>query len=532
MKKRILAILLAAVMIFAATGCSGTQTAPATVTTAEPAAVATTGAPAAQTAMANPVTTVASLSELLTAQPGIMLNDAPAGSTNVSYGWIANIPPISQISFTYQGCDYTYRAAACGSDGSAVDISGVYTQFPSISTLSVSKPNAVSGSYVLKYDSTTGAGLASWYFPAAKCQYSLYTSNGCAGTMPLVAVMDSLYSCVGEVKNGKGTVLDVGTNAIIINFDGTGSAVLELGQVSLQDIAAGDSVSLTYSGDLNGTAVLVSITKLGTTATQELSGKINSFGTDWVYVVTNDNNIFEFVITNSTVITGSANTLSIGSSVNVTYTGELYGESVAQTIQITSIAPTPKPAPEPTAAPTSAPYVTRYADGFVTSAAGIYVTVNGILFTVNCANCRVTGICYEGVYASITYKDYGYGNYVVTDAAFYELDPEPDPYVSRECYGYVSAVSDSSVTVNGIVFSLWNVESSFVMSGYPEVGGQGDIYYNDYGDGYYELTYASFTSPLYQGELTDQEIDEFLNSDEFNEFVDYLENSGYGYGIS
>lgn len=503
MKKRILALLLTVVVLVAATGC--TQTAPAAATT--------TPAPTdAQTqTVVNPMNEVESLSALLSAQPGIKLNDAPEGAANISYSWIANMPVISQISFTYQGCDYTYRAASCGSAASTLDISGVYEQFPSISTMDVSKVNAISGSYVLKYDGTSGAGLAAWYLPLTQCQYTLYTTNGCSGAMPLLGVMDLLYSCVDNVKTAKGTILSVDAKTITASIENGGTSVIELGQVLLSDIAVGDSVALSYYGDLNTSSVLVSVTKLGSTTTAELIGRVNSFGKDWVYVVSSDNNIFELIVNNETKISGVASSLSNGCSVRVTYTGNLYEECTAQNIEITEIVKaTPTPAPTPTPAHTAAPsYVTRYTEGYVTSAAGVYVTVNGIMFTVNSADCYVSGYCYTGAYASISYRDYGGGYYVVTEAYFSDPAPVPEPYVSRTYSGIVTDFTAYSVAVDGIYFIISN---SYVQTGYAEVGVYAEVYYNDYGDGYYELTYAYFDN-IY--------MDDFS---EFEDYVDYSDN--------
>ena len=481
MKRRILVLLLIAVMCVTAIGCTQTTAAP----TATAAPEQTQPVAGGQT-VSSPMNPVASLQELLAAQPSVKLNDAPAGATNTAYCWITNIPAISQITFTLDGCDYTYRAAASASEAAALDISGVYEQFPSINTIDLAKTNALGGSYLLKYDGTTGAGLASWYLPLTKCQYTLYTTNGCGGTMPLMKVMDALYNYTAGAMTAKGAVLDVNSSNIILNVENSGTCVLELTSVKLQDIAVGDEVEFGYIGDLAGSAMLVSIKKLGSSQYQEVKGYVGDYSATDVYVITADKNVFVFTIDGSTIISGVAKSLSLSCDVIVSYSGDLSTKPVAKSIEITKAAPAPTPTPRPTAAP----YVVRSASGYVTSAAGVYVTVAGEMFTVNSGDCYVEGVAYEGAYAYIVYNDYGGGYHVVTEAYFSDPTPTPAPYVERTMAGYVDNVGGTYVSVNGVGFTVNSANCT--VDGTATVGCYAEIDYRDYGGGYYEVTYAFF----------------------------------------
>ena len=517
MKKRLLALLLTAIMCVSAAGC--------TQTTAATAAPAETSAPAVPEkgqpiiggqAVTNPMNTVAGYQELLKAQPDIQLNDAPTGAAGAAYSWISNLPAISQITFTYDGCDYTYRAAASSAETAALDISGVNEQFPSISTMELSKTNALGGSYLLKYDGSTGAGLASWYLPLTRCQYTLYTSNGCGGTMPLLKVMDELYSYTADAVTARGVVLDVNTTNITMDVENCGTCVLELQQFKLQDIAAGDEVEFSYIGDLAGSATLASIKKTGSSQYQEVRGYVGDYSASDVYVITADKNVFVFAINNSTIISGVARSLSLNCDVIVSYTGDLSAKPVAKSIEITKADPTPTPTPRPTAAP----YVTRYADGYVTSVAGVYVTVDGEMFIVNSGDCYVSGICYEGAYAYITYKDYGGGYHEVTEAYFTDPIPDPEPYIERTMAGYVDSVGGTYVSVNGVGFT---VNSAFcTVDGTATVGCYAEIYYDDYGDGYYDVTYAYFR-PADEPIVYDWDEDyDDLTEEDLDDLADFL----------
>lgn len=526
MKKKLLVLLLAILMCVSAAGC-GQTAAPAA--TEAPATVAPIEAPVAGGMnVVSPMNSVAGLQQLQAAQPDIHINDAPTGSTNVTYNWITNIPPISQIEFTYEGCDYTYRAAACASEAAALDISGVYQQFPSINTMEVSKPNAIGGSYLLKYDGASGEGLASWYLPLAKCQYTLYSAKGCGSTMPMLNVMNALYAYTSGAKTAKGVVLDVNATNITISIENGGTSVLVLSGIKLQDIAAGDSVEFSYLGDLGGNAVLASITKTGSGQQGKLSGSVPSFSDKQLYVITDDHNAFLFTIDAATVITGVAKQLSANCDVVVTYSGDLSVNPLAKSIEITKV----KAVPTPTPVPTAAPYVIRYTDGYVTSVAGMYVTVNGEMFTINSGECNVQGNCYEGAYASISYRDYGGGYHVVTDAYFSDPVPPPDPYVERTLAGYVDFVGGIYVTVSGVQFTVNS--GSCIVIGTAEVGCYAEIDYNDYGGGYYEVTYAYFedadTPIVYEWDGDYSEYDdwdeEFWDYDFFDEYDQSIEALG------
>lgn len=514
MKKKILALLIVAALALTAIGCDSaapeTKAQAAPAATEAPAAEASAApaetpaeAPEAQAAVANPVNSVAGYNELLAAQPNNKINNAPTGAESVMYSWISNIPAISQIEFSYKGCTYTYRAAFCPNDSTSVDISGVYTQLPSVSTVEINEANTAGGSYVLRYDAKSGEGVANWTSPLVNTAYSLYTPNGCKDEMPLKEVMAALFNCSVGAKSGKGTVLSVTGATVAVSLENGETVVLDATPVKTITVAANDTVEFLYFGDLAADADLIRIVKTGVVEKSTFKGTINFADETSFVAYTSDGNVFAFIFDENTKITGQASVLAEGEVVTVTYTGNLYDTAKALEVNIDDIKPVPTEAPK-------AQYTERTASGYVTSIAGKYITVSGdygsTYLYVDSSKCYVSGNAYIGVYADINYRDYGTGSkgYVVTAAYFYSATPTPDPYTTRNTAGTVTDYEqnghDYTVYVNGMVFSF-NTRG-IGGEGTPAIGAWANIYYRDYGYGYYEVTEAYFS-----GGDTPQDID-------------------------
>ena len=470
MKKRLLACFLAVCMLVSFTAISACAEEP-------------------------PINQMPDYKSLTEAQPGIKLNDVPEGSTDVSYGWLNNIPAIDQIDFTYDGHSYCFRAAACPAGSTSLDISGVNEQFPAFSTVEVSGENQAGGSYVLRYDAKSGKGVANWASEMAETQYSLYSEDACLGEvkeMPFVKVMEKLFIYDQGAKTVSGTVLDTADNTLALNLTDGSSVVLNCEHIKSITVKNGDAVDVYYLGEINGDADVVRIVPSDGDSTapagNTFSGSIFRYIDNLIYVMTDDENVFSFEITPSTVVSGAASTIAENEDVVVTFDGELYTDPyvppVAREVNVTYVGVAPTPEPVPTAGPT---YVDRNIDGIVTSACGIWITVNGISFEVNSANCYVSGRATVGGYASINFRDYG--NYKVVTSAYFADLPIPTPAPQRQAAGNAYNYTGSSVDIGGQRFYInrgTTISGRFVDGCYTEV---------TYNANTFEATYIQFYAP-------------------------------------
>ena len=482
MKNRIIALFLAACIVMSFTVCASADGAD----------------------MVNPMNAMPDYQTLADAQPTIKLNDVPEGATDVSYGWLNNIPAIDQIDFTYDGHTYCYRAAACPDGSASFDISGVYEQFPSISTVNVSCENQAGGSYVLRYDAQAGKGVANWVSEMAETQYSLYSADACKGKkieeMPIYEIMDMLFIYAQDAKTVSGTVVDATNNTIALNLTDGNSAVLNCEHLKTVTVDTNDQVDVLYLGEIDGDAEVVKISlsdgDTSSAAGDTFTGNIFRYIDNYIYLQTSDNNVFSFEITGSTSVSGAATRLAENEDVIVTYTGDLYDDPVAIDVNVTKVGATPKPSPAPTASPI---YRDTYTEGVVTAVGGIWVTVNGIVFEVNGARCYISGTPSVGCYANINYRDYG--SYKVVTAAYFSSLPAPTPTPSRKTMiatGNIVGLNWPYITIEGEGYGA--VSQSFAVNtsnieGTPAVGGYARIDYYDYGNGYTEVTYAKFSPP-------------------------------------
>ncbi len=349
-KKRTATVLLVAALMILSAGCGILQK----------------EAPSQETGIPNPVKPISSFRDLMTAAPEINMSDAPSGSEGVIYSLITDgvSPAIAQIEFRYQGNEYCYRAAACRSEASMKDISGVYSTFSSSEVLSVKDGGVEIGQIRLQTSSGSSKGLATWFCLPTKCQYSLFSETAANGNKDIQKTAGKLFM-IRHDKNGNplqylpestpepkpepepteepveekpvsvviGTVIKIGDGKLTIKMSNGNSLTFGLTQAGQVQAAPGDVVRITYYGDVldSPAAETVEVTQK---SSQSVSGTIVQYTASNLYLRRSDGNIFGFTITNDTVVTGAASTLSVNAVVTVYYTGVLSGSPVAVSVQI------------------------------------------------------------------------------------------------------------------------------------------------------------------------------------------------------
>ncbi len=165
--KRILIVLMAAVIVMAVTACAqqGAEDSPSAVPSEQPQATQSAAADASasvqatadaggQAGMANPWTQATSEDEIERAI-GVDMSDPPDSATDITYSYLAD-EKLGQVKFTWNGDEYTYRLQKA--DGPQ-DISGVYVEFTNVEDIMIDDDAQQA---VLKYN--PGAeGLVEWY---------------------------------------------------------------------------------------------------------------------------------------------------------------------------------------------------------------------------------------------------------------------------------------------------------------------------------------------------------------------------------
>jgi hypothetical protein len=304
----------------------------------------------------NPLTSYQSLDEMLASTPGILMADAPAGATDVSYDTITGgtVSPIAQILFTLNGDSYTYRAAACAEEAKMQDIAGVYEEFDKSEQLTSDANLTDGGTYRLEYTLGSTMGLATWYYGPAACQYSLFTKTGCGTDQKIEEVVDELLNIPGTITQTReivqsapktdtvtGTVVAVGSNQIVINMSNGNTLTFFMSAIKTTAAQPGDEVEIAFSGSITDAPEAVSIT-VKSAARQIIAGDVVQYDTNGLYVKTTTGNIYGFVLGKSTTITGKAKAVGLDDTVQVTYSGSLLNMPTALTIEILQTAPAPK----------------------------------------------------------------------------------------------------------------------------------------------------------------------------------------------
>ncbi len=144
--------------------------------------------------------------------------DAPDGATDAAY-FIIN-ESLAQVSFTFEGYDYTYRASATQSD-----ISGVYDTFTDAFTISVQTAEAIFDATV--QNAAAGGRLAAW--SQGGVNYTLWCALAPDDAALKACVLGVLAKTFGEVSEQAAAVAAPVnfTQAKTLDMDLNGDGALE-----------------------------------------------------------------------------------------------------------------------------------------------------------------------------------------------------------------------------------------------------------------------------------------------------------------
>lgn len=310
--------------------------------------------------LANPLIQYATYKELCDALPGTIIADVPNGATDVVYQSISTAePPIAEIQFVYDGCEYDYRAAFCD-EATREDISGVFVDFSKSTVIDSTTTTTEDGAdYTLffdaaNYDSTIA--LAKWYYAPTHCQYSLYTTTGfCEGfkvgqlidmILPITVdaegnaldmeALSAPQQVIPATESGtvEGTVVSVQDNSIIINMANGNTFTFTMTYIDTTEATAGDKVKISYSGNVleNPEAVSITVTDKAEATALSVSGYITEFDDTNMFIKTKSGNVYGFALDAATEFTGKANAAKVGNEVSVTYTGDIVASPSASVV--------------------------------------------------------------------------------------------------------------------------------------------------------------------------------------------------------
>lgn len=412
----------------------------------------------------SPMTSYNTLQDMFAATPGINMMDVPEGATDVSYATITGgeVSPIAQIEFQLEGNDYTYRAAVCQAEADMKDIAGVHDQLAAQKTVTTDPNSTAGGSYSLQYNEGGTLGLATWFYAPTACQYSLFTTTGCAEDQKIEEVVDFLLpitmatdgtplmlpqtTLTPESANVAGTVdgtvVSLTDNEIVINMDNGNTLTFLLSNIVSVDVVTGDKVSIDYSGDILESPEAVSITVTTKVGTQ-VSGSVTQHDNKAVYVKTATGNVYGFLLSDKTVVSGKATTITTDAVVKVTYTGDLVKHPLATAVEIV------KPGTE------KDPLVNKTLDGLVTKLSSKSVSIHTNAGH-NYKFARVDSTEYEGKYKlevgakiKVTYDGYASKG---PDAKIIKVlappDPTPPGPTTHKVTGYISEMAGNMIQIS------------------------------------------------------------------------------------
>lgn len=363
----VMAVVLAAIMC----GCAGMApiaTVDTTTSEGTPEVIdATTPTEAADPAeavgLANPIVQYESYQALCEAMPGTVIADVPEGATDVVYQSISTaVPPIAEIQFIYDDCEYVYRAAFCD-ENVREDISGVFVDFNKSTMVDSTTTTTEDGAdYTLFFDALnyeSTVALAKWYYAPTHCQYSLYTTTGfCEGfkvgqvidlLLPItadyegnvidLAALDAPQEVIPAVESGTvdGTVVSVQDNSIIINMENGNTFTFTMTYIDKTEATAGDKVRISYSGSVleNPEALTITVTYKAEAAALTMSGYVTEFDKSNLFIKTKSGNVYGFAIDSATKYTGKATEAKVGNEVTITYTGDVVSSPKASEVNTT-----------------------------------------------------------------------------------------------------------------------------------------------------------------------------------------------------
>ncbi|MEG1524543.1 MAG: hypothetical protein RRZ24_01485 [Clostridia bacterium] len=479
MKKNLFVILVSSLLTVMLLGCAATTplAAPTAEVSLESESVPDIGLP-------NPVHEVDSYMTLLASVPGVILSNAPEGATDVIYSYIDGSPVISQIQFIYNDNDYTYRAAAA-SENAQVDIAGVYEQFNLKESLSTA-----GGTYILDSISGKDLGLATWYFPATKCQYALFTSTGCninqsikdvidlvlplsinINGMPLVFVTPEPMPSVTPSSEIEGIIQSVAENDILVSLSSGSTLSFLLSYIGDPGVKVGDTVKISYSGDITDAPEALSITVLKSAPlAPTVHGTVVMHDAASVFVSTSTGEVFGFVCNKTTKYSGVSTTLKIGNTLTISYTGDINNSPVATVINTTAV--TDKQEPKQDDDPS---LENKTLKGYVTSLSSRKVTVHtssGHHYTfVKDGTTELSGkyALDEGCQIRVTYDGYASKSPLAKKIqVLAPSDPTPPSPTTRTIHGIVTMQAG-----NGLTVQADNGKSYSFLLGAPEIEGSG-----------------------------------------------------------
>ena len=265
-------------------------------------------------------------------------------------------------------------------------------------------------------------------------------------------------------------------------------------------LITGDTVALTYSGDLHDQPVAVEIeitkavknrteTKTEDTTNKTLDGAVTKVTGNRLTIRTGRKKTYSFQIASSTKITGKY-TLETGARVTVTYDGYASKTPVAKSIRV--IAP-PDPNPTPTPKPS-----TRTTTGYVSSFGGMYLSLdNGMGFDCTYAKYSGNGDGEPGEQARVTYYVGDDGMNYATYVVFTKDMPGPTPAPStRTTSGIVESFGGMYLSLdNGMGFDC--TYAKYSGNGNREPGEQAKVTYYVADDGMNYATHITFTAVIY-----------------------------------
>jgi hypothetical protein len=196
-----------------------------------------------------------------------------------------------------------------------------------------------------------------------------------------------------------GTVVSLSENELVINMDNGNTLTFLLSNIVSVDVAAGDQVSIDYSGDILESPEVVNI-NVTTKVAAQVSGNVTQHDDKGLYIKTATGNVYGFLLTDKTVVSGKANKITTDAVVNVTYTGDLLLHPIVTAVEII------KPGTD------NDPLVNKTLDGIVSqlSSKSVYIHTNA---GHNYKFQRVSTTEYEGKYAlevgakiKVTYDGY------------------------------------------------------------------------------------------------------------------------------
>lgn len=412
----------------------------------------------------SPMTSYKTLQEMFAAAPGINMMDVPEGATDVSYNTITGgeVSPIAQIEFKYEGDDYTYRAAVCKAEADMKDIAGVYDQLSSQKNVMTDPNLTAGGSYNLQYNEDSALGLATWFYAPTLCQYSLFTTTGCAADQKIEEVVDYLLpittatdgtplllpqttmtpdssSVAGTVD---GTVVSLLDNEIVINMDNGNTLTFLMSHIVSVDVTTGDQVSIDYSGDILESPEAVTITVTKKVATQ-VNGTVSQHDSKSFYIKTATGNVYGFLLSDKTVVSGKANAITTDAVVKVSYTGDLVQHPLAITVEIVK------------AGSDNDPLVNKTLDGIVTKLTSKSVSIR-TNSNHNYTFKRVSTTEYEGKYKlevgakiHVTYDGYASKG---PDAKIIKVlappDPTPPGPTTHKVTGFITEMAGNMIQIS------------------------------------------------------------------------------------